>query len=860
MSIQGEATAVPSLRSRPPSLSPSEAPSRPSTLFELLRVKNIGKFGSVCFIYGSILGPGVPQIQAAFQQYGWFTTTLFFLAFAIISTLGSLFIVEAMQCIPGNRHFQGTIEFGTLINFYFGRRFYIVGQFFLHCSLVAAGAVSIIQAVQTMDSIIVDILRYTCGIGIGDGTKGWICVPREFATQATDQYFHYGNEIMLMTAGALVMMLIIIPLTRQQLNENIYVQIVSFIVTIAVFSFWVGISIQKLVTSGPEAPVPMFGPVVDFGGAFGPIMMNYAYITVIPSWVNLKDRHINIQRTLWESSSMAFFTYLFVGLIPALAFHIDDNSNLLLVLSSKNNLLYRIAGYVYVLLVLIASIPVFMIVSHHNLVQNKAVSPLFGKFLSFAVPWIVAIPCLSGPLLIRLTDWSGLVFIVITNMIIPFLIYLRAVKFRRVYNRTRELSPQQKELLREIHWPSKTILKFLDRLPSESPDGIASIGRTFTSFMKRTLSKSKNADAPIEPTEPPQPPNAEHPSPRAPYVARQNSKPGRKSGASFELPQMLKLPSLGPSFDLSLRRPPSSPASPAHTMATNPDAISPYIDDHYYQNYHIHRHCSPHDCDGESVNIDEMLDLFGDVVDPDRDDDAIPVPDLSPPAVISQRSHPGSSTLPSSAAFHDANHARPNSCEYLQADIPEILISQADDTVAITTPIILVNDADKPMLAQEAVLVHPDAVAAPEHEQPQSDLSVPLTTRTESKKSTTSSLGSGLPALRSPSLQTTPTHGIQPSSPLGLSKRASESSLKPSDAYELVRQVSQPASVTARLSIASGYSLRPGSLPIHPEYTTPVFRVLPRKFPIPGVYVAYISLVITLTVTIWSLYNLSRNL
>lgn len=53
-------------------------------------------------------GPGVPLVQTLFQSGGWLVPSLLFAVFALIAGLCALFIVEAMQCIPGNAHFQGT--------------------------------------------------------------------------------------------------------------------------------------------------------------------------------------------------------------------------------------------------------------------------------------------------------------------------------------------------------------------------------------------------------------------------------------------------------------------------------------------------------------------------------------------------------------------------------------------------------------------------------------------------------------------------------------------------------------------------------------------------------------------------------
>jgi hypothetical protein len=56
--------------------------------------------------------------------------------------------VEAMQAIPGNKHFQGTVEFGTLINFYFGKTTHIFGQILLYGALQSNAIQCIVVSAQ----------------------------------------------------------------------------------------------------------------------------------------------------------------------------------------------------------------------------------------------------------------------------------------------------------------------------------------------------------------------------------------------------------------------------------------------------------------------------------------------------------------------------------------------------------------------------------------------------------------------------------------------------------------------------------------------------------------------------------------
>ncbi|KAI8610364.1 hypothetical protein BC830DRAFT_1172768, partial [Chytriomyces sp. MP71] len=88
--------------------------SHSHTLKRLERIKTVGLWGGVCLLFNSMSGPAIPYTATVFQTLGVLIPFVLFLLFAVVSAFAVLFIVEAMQAIPGNKHFQGTVEFATL--------------------------------------------------------------------------------------------------------------------------------------------------------------------------------------------------------------------------------------------------------------------------------------------------------------------------------------------------------------------------------------------------------------------------------------------------------------------------------------------------------------------------------------------------------------------------------------------------------------------------------------------------------------------------------------------------------------------------------------------------------------------------
>ncbi|KAI9008005.1 hypothetical protein BC832DRAFT_530147, partial [Gaertneriomyces semiglobifer] len=389
--------------------------------------KTVSFFGGLCLLINAMTGPGVPYTPDIFQTSGWFFPTVIFLIFALVSSLSVLFIIEAMQAIPGNKHFQGTVEFATLINFYFGDYAHYIGQFMLYGAVQSNAIQSIIIMSQTFDNILVDIFGKSCALAIGGGRTGWYCVG-----QISDKYATPYEEItVLFTLGLLLVIIFSTPFGIVNLDDNVNAQIVAFILAVTIGLEWIGASFKEGVV-GSRVPVTGTG----YATVVGTIMLNLAFTTVVPSWVNIKQRTVSAQKTVWTSMLAAVIFYMLVGLIPALGFVIDDSGSILpaLMRSGKFN---KAFAYMFSIVMLLPSIAVSFIVAESNLVQNKIVGKKWGIFVCRIVPWLFCIPLQTGNHLQDFITWTSLIFVSTANFVIPLVIYLKCLRFRREYNESR---------------------------------------------------------------------------------------------------------------------------------------------------------------------------------------------------------------------------------------------------------------------------------------------------------------------------------------------------------------------------------------------------------------------------------------
>lgn len=78
--------------------------------FEPDPIKDISFWGGMALLISNMTGPGLVTIPVVAQSAGWLPTILGFGLVALLSTLSSLFICEAMTEVPGNEYFQSNVS------------------------------------------------------------------------------------------------------------------------------------------------------------------------------------------------------------------------------------------------------------------------------------------------------------------------------------------------------------------------------------------------------------------------------------------------------------------------------------------------------------------------------------------------------------------------------------------------------------------------------------------------------------------------------------------------------------------------------------------------------------------------------
>jgi len=248
--------------------------------------KTIGMFAGVVLLINNITGPGVPGLPNMFSESGWLLPTIIFMVVWFMSSVSTTMYAEAMRRVPGNEHFVSRIEYTTVVQYYFGRCWYIASQIGLNGALQSLNIISVIQSSQVLDKALAAMGGHTCGFDVTPFSLYWTPPANGSAAGYADNYGdvvggggvdsffgpmmdvggknHTGETFlpestkfwtcvdinnvsgnnpwgchMVLSGGFLLCMLITIPMGYYNLDDNMVVQVTAFALTIGCWVVWI---------------------------------------------------------------------------------------------------------------------------------------------------------------------------------------------------------------------------------------------------------------------------------------------------------------------------------------------------------------------------------------------------------------------------------------------------------------------------------------------------------------------------------------------------------------------------------------------------------------------------------------------
>lgn len=391
--------------------------------------KTIGTFSGTMLMINNMMGVGIPLLPNLFVAAGFVTPTLVILLVALFSGLSGTMLTEAMKYVPGNRNFDDRIEYAALCRFYLGKWPYVVTQILLNFSLLSINLVSILLTVQVMDWTIVRIFDCSYGLVIEPNFGFNATCPVVGLCSHNNSPF---GDSMVISLGFLVVICLIIPMGYFNLEDNMIIQVISTgIQTLILFEWLVTFFLRGFQWDKVSA----FGTPDGQGQVLGQVMINYAFVMTVPSWCNEKRRSSSVNTVVWSAVGISTTFFLLVGIMGALAFPDLGGADILTAINraSDGSLIDQIAVYLFPLIAVASSIPVFSIIIRYNLVENGILGSRWANLLAVVLPWILVIPLTAGNTVFNdVANYTSILFQTPINLIIPFIVYLLAMR-RKAY-------------------------------------------------------------------------------------------------------------------------------------------------------------------------------------------------------------------------------------------------------------------------------------------------------------------------------------------------------------------------------------------------------------------------------------------
>jgi len=264
----------------------------------------------------------------------------------------------------------------------------------------------------------------------------------------------WGCHVVI-TFGYLITAAFAIPCGYFNLDDNMIIQTIAFVLTIICWLIWTVAGFTSMEDS-PSLPAINSDPNTGSQAAvLGAILFNFGFVTTVPSWVNEKHPRVSVNKSIWFSTYLCILVFFVIGLSGALSFpgvlqgpstntcqrQVTDPSfncpnDLLQLLSQdqtapaawKNNpaafFILKGSVYLFPIVAVVSSIPIFSIVIKYNMIEN-GFSPVSAFMFAVVFPWLAAAPLLYMPdVLAQFVNFTSLIFVTFTDFVVPWALYI----------------------------------------------------------------------------------------------------------------------------------------------------------------------------------------------------------------------------------------------------------------------------------------------------------------------------------------------------------------------------------------------------------------------------------------------------
>ena len=381
------------------------------------------------------MGAGIPLLPSAFQSAGLVSSSVFTIVVAILAGLAATMLAEVTKQATSS----GGTEYSTLCKEHLGPNSFRLVQVILNLSLLSLNLVSILLTIQVMDWTIVRIFGCTCGLVLLSGgdtsstAAGFDCVC--FAANQCSRGDSPFQSDMVIGVGFLVVLALVVPLSFLNLENNIVVQVISVLAQVAIMVQWMVVFFAKGFPNSSSSPKEVHSSsvivITSQGSMLSQVVLNFAFAMTVPSWMAVRRTSSSVNTVVWSSIIFSTVFFLAVGILGALSFPSLDGESILTAIdrASNGSVLSEVSVYLFPLIAVASSIPVFCIIVRDNLLESKLCRRRgWANLWAVVLPWILVIPLTAGNSVFNaVTTYTSILFLIPINFIIPVWLYYAAV-------------------------------------------------------------------------------------------------------------------------------------------------------------------------------------------------------------------------------------------------------------------------------------------------------------------------------------------------------------------------------------------------------------------------------------------------
>lgn len=391
----------------------------------------LGVLASMSIFLNAIIGPGFLSLPKLYKDGGIVVPTVLLVAGFMIAVLATIVRSETVALMPGNDKYTRVVEFCDPALKFVGRRTFYLCHVLFYIASMSTVIAGIVLVSESLDVLIAHVFGQTYAFAL-NGDRPWHFVVwnlhQNCSHDSVCKPFFTGHQMRstcFISLGYMASMLLLYPVSTNQLSEGMALQYASVVAMIVAVPILIGKDVTKIIISGPKAlALYQGGPrALD---ASGVVLFNLMYGIFISTWLTEKKPSVRVKSIVTHSSLISCCIMIAYGILGAIsARQVAVNGLTSETMQGSAPIVFS-AAILFGVFVIASGIPVACVMAKHNLVSSPIilVTDSVASLLTVVVPWATAW-LFTPPIAYKaLLNYTGLFVVSWLALWMPFFLLL----------------------------------------------------------------------------------------------------------------------------------------------------------------------------------------------------------------------------------------------------------------------------------------------------------------------------------------------------------------------------------------------------------------------------------------------------